>query len=194
MTSTQLADLKARLYADASLAGLTNDQVATILSTPVISISQPCMYTDKMLVRDLDTTTALTLLDIVATIAASNNAEATLFRRINGWLVDGTGIDLGLPKTRAIIDTFVTASLLTADQAAAVKALAEVTSYPQGGPCTSDDVATALASNAADALATQLRNTVGTKANTAKQRLVEYQVAVASGQTPTAPTIDTIWA
>lgn len=187
MTWDQLKNLKARLYADSSLSGKTNDEVAAILSDPIVTPITPKTYTDKMLVRDLDTVTALTLLGTIDQIASTPGPQAKMFSLIKQWLGDGTGIDLGLQKTRDMIDSFVAASLLTLDQGSAVKALAETRGYTQGGPCSATEVALALASNAADALAESLMNQLSDKVRVANQRLSDFRDAVADGQTLTAP-------
>lgn len=189
MTQIQFSDLKAKLYADESLAGLTADQIASTLSVPLIVVAQPCFYTDKTLVRDLETGTALTLLGTISIIGAGSTSSAPFFQRIGAWLTDGTGIDLGLPKTREMIDEFVGGGLLTADQGQNVKALAETTSYPQGGPCGTADVSRARASNTADAAAVTLSQQLSGKFVTGQQRLAEYTAAVFAGQNVSAPTL-----
>jgi hypothetical protein len=186
-----LQNLKAKLYADSVLSAKSNDEILATLNTPIVTVV-PSLYTDKMLVRDLEATLALTLLGTVTAIANSNSPEAPLFQRVDQWL-KGTGIDLGLAKTRDMIDSFISEQLLTSDQGQAVKALAEVQSYPQGGPCTLDDIVLAKASNEADAVALSIENQIQQKLFTARQRLATYQSVILSGGSQDVPTIESVW-
>lgn len=186
MDQNQLSNLKAKLYANSSLNGKSNDEIASILSTPIITIVHPCLHTSKTLVRDItDTVAAFTLINTISQLAQDPIQKSTFFW-IDKWLNDGTGIDIGLQKTRDMIDQFVAENVLTLAQGAAVKALAETSTFPQGGPSTTADVALALASNSADSAAESLGNDLSLKI---QQRLNDYRTAIASGQTASMPTV-----
>jgi hypothetical protein len=190
MNPTLLSNLKSLLYSDASLQNKTDSEVAAILNEPTVTLTS-VLYTDKMLIRDLDLTVAITLLETISSIAASNGEQSPLFKRIKLWL-EGSGIDLGLPKTRAMIDQFVQLNLITQEQGNQIKSLAQRVSYRLGEQVTANDVEIARKVNAAETLHANLENQLHQKVGTAMSRLNAYLSSVSNGDSPTEPTLSSL--
>lgn len=62
----------------------------------------------------------------IEAFAASAHPLASVVRRASGWLAPGIGIDIGHPSTRALIDQLAQGGVISADEAAKLKALAVV--------------------------------------------------------------------
>lgn len=112
-----------RILLDAECAGLTDEEAVAYLNEPGAAVLvRPTMVTERGLYAQLGPATAEPILQALEAAAEVD----PVVRRALKWLAPPSdGIDLGDAYTRGMLDQLVAAEVLTADQAAVLKALAE---------------------------------------------------------------------
>lgn len=112
----------AALLAQAPYATMADAEAAAALNTPSVTVTRETMISERGLYARLGPVMAEEILQRLDLAAPSNAVIA----RVRSWLAPAAGgIDLGLDATRAQIDVLVAATVLTAEQGAAIKALGE---------------------------------------------------------------------
>lgn len=142
MTPAQLAALRDYIAADATLlamalAGQDNDLADAINARTATIIEQPFMIGERGIIAALGIIEGPVFLDALDTFAAATLpgdhpllAYQPGIKRAVKWLY-GEGLDVGDSLTRQMLDVLASASVVTADSSAAIKATAEKTvSYP----------------------------------------------------------------
>ena len=105
-------------------AEMTDEAAAAKLNAVDVTVPYSRRVTIRDMLADLGATeTAETLKALHA--ADDPNGLLSLAIEMLGEYGDGGGLDIGHPNTRATIDQLEAAGVLTADQAAAIKGLAE---------------------------------------------------------------------
>jgi hypothetical protein len=139
-----LAEIKAEI-AKPEYAGLTDAQIATALQAVTATRVVERMLTSRGLYAELGPTMAETILQKLEGAAQVEGPMKAVLARAVDWLnAYSGGIDVGNPYTRGMLDTLVTATVLTAEEVAALKAIAEETYNPFAGVYEGDVAAAKL--------------------------------------------------
>ena len=118
---------------DAATPGLTDQQVADAINAETVATLVSRFVTYRTLLAELPLEQALTVIGKLKAAAASDETPATIkavLEVVDPSLADtasGTGIDLSNGNARSFLDGLVQATILTAEECDAVKALAEQT-------------------------------------------------------------------
>lgn len=115
------ADPLGRGYGD-----MTDDEVAASLNAADRTLVVTTFATWRKLLADLGPTATPTIKGKIEAAAESNAAVAMTLDMLAEY-GEGGGLDLGHANTRAVIDQLATVEVLTADEAAAIKGVAEET-------------------------------------------------------------------
>jgi len=116
---------------DAATPGLTDQQVADLLNAETVTTLVSRFVTYRTLLASLPLEQALSVIGKIKAAAASEETPATIkavLEVVHPSLADtaqGTGIDLSNDNARAFVAGMAQAGILTAEEAAAVLALAE---------------------------------------------------------------------
>ena len=116
---------------DAASPGLTDQQVADAINAETVKTLVSKFVTYRTLLAELPIEQALTVIGKLKAAAASDETPATIkavLEVVHPSLADtasGTGIDLSNSNARSFVAGMAQAGILTADEAAAVLALAE---------------------------------------------------------------------
>ena len=138
------AEIKAEI-AKPEYAGLTDAQIATALRAVTATRAVETMITSRGLYAKLGPTVAETILQKLEGAAQVEGPYKLVLARAVDWLnAYAGGIDVGNAYTRAMLDTLVTATVLTADEVAALKAIADETYSPFAGVYEGDVAAARL--------------------------------------------------
>lgn len=138
------AEIKAEI-AKPEYAGLTDAQIATALRAVTGTRTAEKMLTARGMYAALGPTVAETILQKLEGAAQVEGPYKLVLARAVDWLnAYAGGIDVGNAYTRAMLDTLVTATVLTADEVAALKAIADETYSPFAGVYEGDVAAARL--------------------------------------------------
>ena len=102
-------------------AALTPEQVVADLNDPRYVTLTESMISERTLFAVLGAERATAVLDALE--AMPDRVMARIYRMLTD--VSSGGVDIALPEARGMIDQFAASGLLTASEAAAIKALAE---------------------------------------------------------------------
>lgn len=105
-------------------AAMTNAEVAASLNTADRTHVDSTFATWRKMLADLGPTVTATVKAKVEA-AAEGNAAVAIALDMLGEYGDGGGLDLGHANTRAVIDQLAAGGVLTADEATAIKGIAE---------------------------------------------------------------------
>lgn len=122
--NANLQPLLAELTADPEGRGyavLTPEQVAADLNESRYVTLSERMISERTLFAVLGAERATAVLDALE--AMPDRVMARIYRMLTD--VSAGGVDIALPESRGMIDQFATGGLLTGDESAAIKALAE---------------------------------------------------------------------
>jgi hypothetical protein len=109
---------------DANCVGMTDEEAVAYLNVPRVAVPRPTMMTERGLYALLGPEAAEAILQALEAAGEVN----PVVKRALSWLKPPSdGIDLGDASTRGVLDALVTATVLTAEQVAALKGLAETT-------------------------------------------------------------------
>lgn len=171
------------LLATADYTGLSDADAATKLSTAVVT-PRSCYVSYRTLA-------AIDLASANAVMAALQSQQPLIYQlMLQAGATDGSagGVDVSLASTQAMIDQFAAANVITADQAAAIKALGTISTYPAGAPVTTEQVTAARAVLAATAKAQSRRQSLADTYNAGIAQVETYEAQIAAGTPPaTAP-------
>lgn len=171
------------LLATADYADLSDAEAAALASTPTVT-TRP-YYVSYRTLASIDLAAA----DAVMTALRASHADlAALMMQAGATDGSAGGVDVSLETTIAMIDQFAAGGIITTEQAAAIKSLAESKTYPAGGVVTESDVTEARATMAALAKVKARRQSLANDYNAAMAEVAQYEVAIAAGTAPaTAP-------
>ena len=138
------AEIKAEI-AKPEYAGLTDAQIATALRAVTATRAVETMLTSRGLYAKLGPTMAEAILQKLEGAAQVDGPFKLVLTRAIDWLnAYAGGIDVGNVYTREMLDTLVTATVLTAEEAAALKDCANETYSPFVGVFEGDVAAARL--------------------------------------------------
>lgn len=138
------AEIKAEI-AKPEYAGLTDAQIATALRAVTATRVVEKMLTSRGLYAEVGPTVAETILQKLEGAAQVEGPYKLVLTRAVDWLnAYAGGIDVGNVYTREMLDTLVTATVLTAEEAAALKDCANETYSPFVGVFEGDVAAARL--------------------------------------------------
>lgn len=160
-------------------ADLSDSDAAAALSVPTVS-TRPYYVSYRTLASvDLGAADA-----VMGALRQSHPDLATLM--LQSGATDGTagGVDVSLPATRAMIDQFVAGGIISQQQGDAIKAMAEVSTYPAGEPVTAQQVADARKVLAAQAKAIARRKSLADAYNSAIGEVETFEAQIAAGTVP----------
>jgi hypothetical protein len=106
----------------------TNQQVADYLNEPAVTTCHSRFATFRTVLSEMPIAQAMTIIGKLRAEASTDPAGVlgVILPTLENT-AEGCGVDLANTNARAFVDGLVTAEVLTAEEAAAVKALAETT-------------------------------------------------------------------
>jgi len=106
----------------------TDQQVADELNRPSVTVTRSRFVTFRTLLSELEVATAMAIIGKIRAAAdADPSGVLSVVRPTLENTSEGDGIDMANANARAFVDGLVAAEVLTAEEAAAVKGMAETT-------------------------------------------------------------------